>query len=175
MRSEEVDEEFSARFSNDGKRYVYKIHNSRQRNPFLEKYSWYVPYVLDVEEMKKASKFFEGTHDFKGFMAVGGSQQTTVRTIRCCEVYQEGDERSMNFADAVQSQLISQLPCARAEANDGDYYILKESNLPAILVECGYLTNIEEETLLMTEDYQNKVAYAIMCGVVKYFGLCGND
>jgi len=92
VRSEEVDEEFSARFSNDGKRYVYKIHNSRQRNPFLEKYSWYVPYVLDIEEMKKASKCFEGTHDFKGFMAVGGSQQTTVRTIRCCELYQEGDE-----------------------------------------------------------------------------------
>lgn len=89
--------------------------------------------------------------------------------------YQEGDEVSMNFASSVQSQLISQLPNARQEINDGDYYILKESKLPAILIECGYLTNSEEETLLMSEEYQNKVAYAIMCGVVKYFNLCGND
>ena len=54
------------------------------------------------------------------------------------------------------------------------FYLLKESNKPAIIVECGYLTNLEEETLLNTEDYQEKVAYAIMCGVVKFFDLCGN-
>ena len=89
--------------------------------------------------------------------------------------YQEEDEVSFEFAKAVQSQLIAQLPNARQEANDGDYYILKECGLPSILVECGYLTNAEEEALLMTEEYRSKVAYAIMCGVVKYFDLCGND
>ena len=82
---------------------------------------------------------------------------------------------SFEFAKAVQSQLIAQLPNARQEANDGDYYILKECGLPSVLVECGYLTNAEEEALLMTEEYRSKVAYAIMCGVVKYFDLCGND
>ncbi len=89
--------------------------------------------------------------------------------------YQEGDELASDFATAVQSQLIAQLPNARKEANDGDYYILKECSFPAILVECGYLTNEEEERLLMTEEYKSKVAYTIMCGVVKYFDLCGND
>lgn len=89
--------------------------------------------------------------------------------------YQEGDDVSFRFASAVQSQLIAQLPNARSEANDGDYYILKECGLPAVLVECGYLTNEEEELLLLTEEYRSKVAYAIMCGVVKYFDLCGND
>lgn len=89
--------------------------------------------------------------------------------------YQEGDEESKIFADAVQLQLISQLPNARREANKGDYYLLKESKLPAVIVECGYLTNLEEETLLKTKDYQERVAYAIMCGVVQYFDLCGND
>lgn len=89
--------------------------------------------------------------------------------------YQDGDEKSEEFAKSVQSQLLSQLPSARQEANYGDYYILKECGLPAILVECGYLTNTEEETMLMNKDYQSKVAYAIMCGVVKYFDICGND
>lgn len=89
--------------------------------------------------------------------------------------YQENDEISKAFADSIQSQLISQLDNARSESNKGDYYLLKESNLPAVIVECGYLSNEQEERLLKTNEYQNKVAYAIMCGVVKYFNLCGND
>jgi N-acetylmuramoyl-L-alanine amidase len=87
----------------------------------------------------------------------------------------EGDGLSFDFASSVQSQLLSQLPSARKEANAGDYYILNECGLPAIIVECGYLTNAEEEQLLISDDYQSKVAYSIMCGVVKYFDLCGND
>ena len=69
----------------------------------------------------------------------------------------------------MQSQLISQLPNARKEANFGDYYILNETKIPAIIVECGYLTNNEEEQLLLDENYQTKVAYAIVCGIVKYY------
>ena len=89
--------------------------------------------------------------------------------------YQEGDSVSLAFAESMQSQLISQLPQARKECNDGDYYILKECKHPSILIECGYLTNPEEESLLSSKDYQRKVAYSIMCGVVKYFNLSGND
>ena len=89
--------------------------------------------------------------------------------------YQEGNDESKVFAESVQSQLLSQLPNAKKESNAGDYYLLKESSYPAIIVECGYLTNDEEEKLLLSDDYQNKVAYSIMCGVVKYFGLAGND
>ena len=88
--------------------------------------------------------------------------------------YQEGDEKSHKFADSIQSQLISQLPNARTAANHGDYYLLKESQVSCVIVECGYLTNPQEEEMLMTVDYQNRVAYAIMCGVVKYFDLCEN-
>ena len=88
--------------------------------------------------------------------------------------FQEFDDVSKVFADGVQSQLIAaQLPYARSESNDGDYYILKESKFPSVLIECGYLYNREEEVMLGDSEYQNKIAYAIMCGVVKYFDLCG--
>lgn len=81
-----VDDSFSARFSSNGKRYIYKIWNSSIQNPFTAKYSWHVPYKLNIEEMKTAAKEFCGTHDFSAFMAAGGSQKTTVRTIRDCKV-----------------------------------------------------------------------------------------
>ena len=89
--------------------------------------------------------------------------------------YQEGDESGKVFAEAIQSELISQLENAREEANFGDYYILDECKSNCVIVECGYLTNPDEEKLLSSDEYQDKVAYAIMCGVVRYFGLCGND
>ena len=87
--------------------------------------------------------------------------------------FQESDDVSYQFAESVQSMLVNQLDSPRSGVIAGDYYLLKESNLPAVIVECGYLSNEREESLLKTEEYQQKVAYAIMCGVVKYFGLCG--
>ena len=88
--------------------------------------------------------------------------------------FQEGDEKSRILAENVQKQLLDQLPEARVESNDGDYYLLKESGVPAIIVECGYLTNEEDERLLGTEEYRNQVAYAVMCGVIRYLGVQGN-
>lgn len=82
--------------------------------------------------------------------------------------FQPSDETSKIFAESVQTQLISVLNSPRLSASAGDYYILNETPYPAVLVECGYLTNPAEESLLRTTDYQQKVAYAIMCGVVKY-------
>lgn len=89
--------------------------------------------------------------------------------------YHEGDEIGKEFAEAVQEQLKKQLQNARGEIGKGDYYLLKETGAPAVIVECGYLTNAQDEELLQTEDYQTRVSYAIMCGVIKYFSLCGND
>ena len=89
--------------------------------------------------------------------------------------YQEDDTVSQELANIMQSQLKSQLEGARSESNHGDYFLLKESSMPAVLIECGYLSNEREEKLLNSVTYQNKIAYSIMCGVVAYFGLCGND
>ena len=89
--------------------------------------------------------------------------------------FQENDEISQKFAESIQSQLNKQLENSRGFANKGDYYLLKESPANAVLVECGYLSNAEDEKLLNSTSYQNKIAYAIMCGVVEYFNLCGND
>lgn len=98
------------------------------------------------------------------------------REVKGAQVYyQEGDDIGKDFAHSVQGQLISQLDYARDDIGKGDYYLLKEINIPAVIVETGYLTNVEDEINLKDEGYQNRVAYAIMCGVVKYFDLCGND
>ncbi len=50
----------------------------------------------------------------------------------------------------------------------GDYYILNCTNYPSVIAECGFLSNPEEEALLLTEEYQDTVAYTLFKGVVGY-------
>ena len=45
-----------------------------------------MPIKLDVENMKKAIKYFEGEHDFKGFKASGTSSKSSVRTIYSAKI-----------------------------------------------------------------------------------------
>ncbi len=53
----------------------------------------------------------------------------------------------------------------RATKDGGDIYLLKHLQCPAVLVECGFLSNPEECAALASEEYQNKVSYAILCAL----------
>ena len=55
-----------------------------------------------------------------------------------------------------------------AKANT-DYYILRTTEIPAALVECGFLSNPQEEQKLNDTAYQDKVAWGIYCGILDYF------
>lgn len=50
----------------------------------------------------------------------------------------------------------------------GDYYILANSNVPATIVETGFLSNSEDEELLLTPSYRMKLAYQIFIGIKRY-------
>lgn len=49
--------------------------------------------------------------------------------------------------------------------------VLNQTKMPAILIECGFLSNEKEEKLLITDDYQNKVVDSIVHGLEEYFSL----
>ena len=51
---------------------------------------------------------------------------------------------------------------------NNDYYLLKNTDVPVIIVECGFLSNPEEAELLITEDYKKKLAVTICEGIVTY-------
>ena len=52
---------------------------------------------------------------------------------------------------------------------DGDsIYILKNAQVPAVIVECGFLSNVEEAKKLSDEKYQTEMAFAIYCGFLDY-------
>ena len=85
--------------------------------------------------------------------------------------YKLDSELSHNLADTIQALFVSNLYKARKVAMQGDYYILNCTKVPGILIECGFLSNYEEEQLLCTDKYLQKISYNISCGILEYFDL----
>lgn len=88
---QEAEQGFHPRYSATGKRYLYRIWNAPQRNPFLQDTALHQPRPLDAELMNTAARHFLGSHDFSAFCAAGGSVQDHRRTITQCGVCRRGE------------------------------------------------------------------------------------
>lgn len=89
--------------------------------------------------------------------------------------YYNGSKEGERLADTIQQQMIKRLDPEnkrQIKANDS-YYLLKKTGTPIVIVECGFLSNQAEAAKLCTEEYQDRVAWAIHMGVIQY--LNGND
>lgn len=80
--------------------------------------------------------------------------------------YQRGADAGRLLAGALQESLVSTLQPSRVRsANAGDYYVLRSTSLPAALVECGFLSNAEEERKLLDAAYQRLIGQAVADGL----------
>lgn len=91
-KAEEVDGRFHSRYNAKGKKYRYIINNSEQGTAVYRNLEYHMPIKLNVENMKKAVKYFEGEHDFTGFRASGTSSKSSIRTIYKAEVIENEDK-----------------------------------------------------------------------------------
>ena len=83
--------------------------------------------------------------------------------------YKIDGEKSKSLADIVQAELNGGKECERDyTALAGDYYVLNEADCAAILCECGFLSNAEDEKLLLTDEYRAEIAEKIFNGIEKY-------
>lgn len=84
---------FHARFDAKAKKYIYRIKNCSQRDPFKRNFYYFVEKPLDLHAMQKAAVYIEGKHDFKCFQAAGSTEkETTVRTVENLSIRKEADE-----------------------------------------------------------------------------------
>ena len=76
-----VDSNFNARFGAKKKTYKYKIYNNESRSPMHAYNTWWVSQKLNIVDMKKASKYLLGNHDFSSFRASGCQALSPVKTL----------------------------------------------------------------------------------------------
>lgn len=84
--------------------------------------------------------------------------------------YFNGSTEGKVAAEVMQEQMIDTLDKSnkRSAKSNTAYYLLKKTKSPIIIVECGFLSNYEEAEKLITKQYQEKVAWAIHLGILKY-------
>lgn len=87
--------------------------------------------------------------------------------------YKTNDEKSIALAKSLQENLNDaiQKENKRVAMKLDSVYIMKHVEIPISIVECGFLSNPEEEQLLLTDEYQDKLAWGIYNGIMDFFML----
>lgn len=85
--------------------------------------------------------------------------------------YKDGNENGQKLAISIQDNLNKaiQKENNRVAKTIDNIYIIKHVEIPIAIVECGFLSNPEEEKLLLQDEYQNKLAWGIYNGIIDYF------
>ena len=84
--------------------------------------------------------------------------------------YYTDSREGRHLSELIQESLIARLDPAnhRTSKSNDSYYMLKNTTVPIVIVECGFLSDPKEAELLIRPDYQEKAAWAIHMGVLNY-------
>ena len=120
------------------------------------------------EEMEERRKLIVKT---RPNMVISLHQNSfTNHNLRGAQVfYDKKSDISQRIAESIQEQFKLNLDKSIKAPSPGDYFMLKCSSAPSVIVECGFLSNEEEEKLLQTTEYQEKIIDSIYKGIVNFF------
>lgn len=83
--------------------------------------------------------------------------------------------KSVELAKSVQQRLVAATKlrdrCGMVGVKRSDFYVVKHTAMPAILVECGFMTNKAEAALLKSDSYRKACAEAVVAGIAEVYGL----
>jgi N-acetylmuramoyl-L-alanine amidase len=83
--------------------------------------------------------------------------------------YHPASKEGLALALLLQQELLRLQPDNYRRASPQDYFLLRESGMPTVLVELGFLSNPEERLLLNREAYREELANALVRGIIAYF------
>lgn len=93
----------------------------------------------------------------------------TQQSRRGAQAFFWGDSSLADVLQAALNEKLNKENTGRTfSALKGDYYILRQTPYPSALVECGFLSNPLDEALLVTDEYQNKVAKVIADSIISF-------
>ena len=83
--------------------------------------------------------------------------------------YYTDSEQSKRAAELIQEALQEMDPENTKQAKGNNtYYILKKTEVPVVITECGFLSNYEEADKLADGEYQQELAEAVVKGILRY-------
>lgn len=94
------------------------------------------------------------------------------------EAYYADTEGSRDLAERIHAAVKERLlPSNRrtVRAADSSIYLLDKAEGRAVLLECGFLSNPEECQSLCEKDYQNRLCFAVFCGIMEHIDVCKGE
>ncbi len=105
------------------------------------------------------------------FVSIHLNKFTTSAAFGSQVFYSDNNDAKI-LGDTIQRSIVNLIQHDNMRVNKkatSSTYLLYNATVPAVLVECGFLSNAEELALLKREDYQQKMAFSIYCGIMEYF------
>ena len=122
-----------------------------------------------IQDMKRRVSFIE-EHNPKIVVSIHQNSftQSSVHGAQC--FYHEDSEEGKKLASSIQKNIgiKADTDDNRQIKSDNTYYLLKNTSIPTVIVECGFLSNPEDEKLLLDEEYRARMAWAIYMGIIQY-------
>lgn len=106
------------------------------------------------------------------FVSVHLNKFTTSNAKGSQIFYSKQDEMSKHLGEYIRYNIVNLLQPDNTRVNKqatSQTFLLHRATVPAVLVECGFLSNSAELAMLKTENYQNEMAFCIFCGINDYF------
>ena len=130
--------------------------------------------ALDLAERLRIANSYEGAI----FVSIHMNSFPQAKYKGLQVYYSKNDTRSASLAENIQSfykNCIMPENQRQIKQSDGKIAILDKLRIPAVLVECGFLSNPEECAKLNTESYQNELAKVMCDAIFEYFNQCENQ
>lgn len=140
-----------------------------------EDISIHSPHAKTVREIKVSDihnrmKIIEDT-DNCIFVSIHQNSYSNPKYSGAQVFYSPNTTASAEIADCIQASVVSTLQKDNGrliKKSSKDIFLLYYSKKPAVLVECGFITNKKELELLKNDEYQRKMAFSIALGIVNY-------
>lgn len=115
--------------------------------------NWFIDYIKDSSGNVIGTRYPEGIETYSYPGSVNGAR----------------------LAQSIQNNAISETNAVNRGAKTQNLHMVRETNMPAALIECGFISSPSEENKIKQQDYQNKLAYAISMGILDYFNMNRED
>jgi N-acetylmuramoyl-L-alanine amidase len=158
---------FSKRLAKELRKKGYSVIFSRTADNLLTPYCHYLnqsrPYKHDDLErrLQKLQNFNAAL-----IVSIHANWSTLPSRKGAVVFYSKNSPESVLLANNIQCDL-NKTTGIRKTAKTGDYYLLNHAEIPAVIIELGYISNYEELKLLHTNSYQDRLINAIIIGLSK--------
>ncbi|WP_059105549.1 N-acetylmuramoyl-L-alanine amidase [Shouchella shacheensis] len=117
---------------------------------------------MSLEERAERANRWEG--DLFVSIHANGFSDASAKGIET--FYSVGSREGERLASRIQNQLISETANVNRGVFEADFVVLRNTLMPAVLVETGFVSNESDATLLKSDEYREQVATAITAGIL---------